>query len=404
VLESAKIENRALHSGDGAYYVVVLPGVERIPLATLRKLEEFVRNRGTVIFTRRLPDKAPGLKAASADQGAADHEEVRKIVARLLAEENFPALLAHDDRDELVDRLWHRYSRDMWLPANMPELGFVHRTVELRGGSAELYFVVNTGNQLRAFPVQFRQTSMRAEIWNPLTGQSEPGQIQPSARGMSAMILSLEPYGSRFVIFSKEIPAPARAETGAALPVELDLSTDWKVRFEDQGQPGHAASQQTFSTLRSWTDDPVTRYYSGVVTYEKEIEISGDWLQEGLGVALRLGDGKAVGRTLGMGFQAQYEGPVREAAVVYVNGKRAGSAWCPPYKVDLTGLLRAGKNTLEIRVGNVAVNYMAGRKLPDYRLLNLRYGERFQAQDMDKVQPVTSGLLGPIHLTATKTN
>ena len=49
-------------------------------------------------------------------------------------------------------------------------------------------------------------------------------------------------------------------------------------------------------------------------------------------------------------------------------------------------------------MSNTAINHMAGRALPDYRLLNLRYGERFQPQDMDKVQPVTSGLLGPIRL------
>jgi hypothetical protein len=33
------------------------------------------------------------------------------------------------------------------------------------------------------------------------------------------------------------------------------------------------------------------------------------------------------------------------------------------------------------------MNYMAGHSLPDYRLFNLRYGERFQPQDMDKIQP-----------------
>ena len=44
------------------------------------------------------------------------------------------------------------------------------------------------------------------------------------------------------------------------------------------------------------------------------------------------------------------------------------------------------------------MNYMAGHSLPDYRLLNLRYGERFQPQDMDKVQAIASGLLGPIRL------
>jgi len=63
-------------------------------------------------------------------------------------------------------------------------------------------------------------------------------------------------------------------------------------------------------------------------------------------------------------------------------------------------LLRAGDNKIRIVVANTAMNYMAGHSLPDYRLLNLRYGERFQAQDMDKVQPMPSGLLETIRLIA----
>src|SRR5262249_49682293 len=60
----------------------------------------------------------------------------------------------------------------------------------------------------------------------------------------------------------------------------------------------------------------------------------------------------------------------------------------------------AGNNHLRILVANSALNYMAGRRLPDYRLLNLRYGERFQAQDMDKVEAIPAGLLGAIRLVA----
>ena len=66
----------------------------------------------------------------------------------------------------------------------------------------------------------------------------------------------------------------------------------------------------------------------------------------------------------------------------------------------MTGLLKPGENRLRIAVGNLALNYMAGHRLPDYRLLNLRYGERFQAQDMDKVRPIPSGLLGTIRIIA----
>ena len=91
---------------------------------------------------------------------------------------------------------------------------------------------------------------------------------------------------------------------------------------------------------------------------------------------------------------------IREAAVIYVNEQRAGSLWCPPYALDVTNELRPGRNKIKIIVANLALNYMAGRRLPDYRLLNLRYGERFQAQDMDKVQAIPSGLFGPIRLFA----
>jgi hypothetical protein len=99
-------------------------------------------------------------------------------------------------------------------------------------------------------------------------------------------------------------------------------------------------------------------------------------------------------------MQTWLDSPIREAAVVYVNDQRAGSIWCPPYALNVSAFLRPGSNKIRIVVANLALNYMAGRRLPDYRLLNLRYGERFQAQDMDKVQPITSGLLGPITLEA----
>jgi hypothetical protein len=43
---------------------------------------------------------------------------------------------------------------------------------------------------------------------------------------------------------------------------------------------------------------------------------------------------------------------------------------------------------------------MAAHALPNYRLLNLRYGTRFEPQDMDKIAPQPSGLLGPVRLVA----
>jgi hypothetical protein len=97
-------------------------------------------------------------------------------------------------------------------------------------------------------------------------------------------------------------------------------------------------------------------------------------------------------------MRALLESPVRESAVVYVNGQKAGSVWHPPYEVDVTHLLHAGPNQVRIVVGNSAINTLAGRAPKSYRLLNLRYGERFVPQDMNNLTPLPSGILGPIRL------
>jgi hypothetical protein len=156
--------------------------------------------------------------------------------------------------------------------------------------------------------------------------------------------------------------------------------------------------------LSSWTENEAARYFSGVATYEKTVSIPESMLGPGIAVRLDLGTGQALkeipGRSTGM--QAWFEGPVREAAVIGINDQPAGHIWCPPYTVDVTKWLQRGENRIRILVANTAVNHMAGRSLPDYRLLNLRYGTRFEPQDMDKIQPVPSGLLGPVRLIAER--
>ncbi|MBV9081143.1 MAG: hypothetical protein JOZ62_00595 [Acidobacteriaceae bacterium] len=98
------------------------------------------------------------------------------------------------------------------------------------------------------------------------------------------------------------------------------------------------------------------------------------------------------------GMRALLESPLREAAVVYINGQRAGSVWHPPYELEVGHLLRPGENRFRIVVGNLAINEIAGKALPNYRLLNLRYDERFQPQGFENIQPLPSGILGPLRL------
>jgi hypothetical protein len=154
--------------------------------------------------------------------------------------------------------------------------------------------------------------------------------------------------------------------------------------------------------LLSWTANPKTLYYSGVATYTKSFDLPAD-ATHGARVILSFGEGKPIQNPPHhMGTQALLNPPIREAAVVLVNGKRAGTLWHPPYELDITPLLKPGSNTLEVRVANTAINERSGTSLPDYRLLWIRYGHRFAPQDMKHLEPVPSGILGAVKLVAEK--
>ena len=84
--------------------------------------------------------------------------------------------------------------------------------------------------------------------------------------------------------------------------------------------------------------------------------------------------------------------------MVFVNGKLAGSVWQPPYEIPVGHLLQPGKNSLRVMVANLAINGLAKGPPANYQELTARFGERFQAQDMANLQPLPSGLLGPIRL------
>lgn len=378
-----KVEKGALALGVNKYKAVILPNVERIPLPTLRKLEEFAKNGGIVIAARRIPNVAPGYKATDAERS-----EIRAIAARLFEGPNAAAHFVADEATQLAPKLNAVMTPDVKLQPAVADIGFIHRHAE----NAEIYFLANSSNQTHRVNATFRVQGLQAELWNPLDGSVAPLATQAATNG-TVLSLELEPYGSRVVLFSKR--ALGKPTTTVATNVApLDLSRDWRVTFGQQ--------QTVMSTLHSWAEDEATRFYSGTATYEKTFTVTDAMLQSGQEVRLDFGPGQAIPeQPRRNGMRAWFDGPIREAAVVYVNGQRAGAMWCPPYTLNVTKLLKRGENQLRIVVGNTAINHLAGQRLPDYKLLTLRYGDRFQPQDMENLQPLPSGLLGTVQLVGT---
>ena len=139
------------------------------------------------------------------------------------------------------------------------------------------------------------------------------------------------------------------------------------------GAPPHVQ----FDKLISWTDsaDDGVMYFSGTATYSKDIVAPAAWFKPRAKVVLDLG-------------------LVKEIAEVSVNGNAVGGIlWKPPYRTDVTSLLKPGKNEIEIKITNLWPNRIIGDQQPNakkqYAWLDYR---PFQAD----TPLLPSGLIGPV--------
>lgn len=389
-----KVSGGALAFGDVKYRVVVLPNLTRIAPAALRTLEAFANDGGILLAVGQAPSEAPGYQTSEADRAA-----VRSLSAKLFTGPNAQGLVVAVD--ELAKTLAQKLRPDVTFARPSPQLGFVHR----RTADADIYFVANTGAEAIATEAEFRRHGGRVEIWNADTGKIVPVQAAAPQGEMTRLALELPPFGAQFVVFSAGTARNDRPSAASAkLPAPLDLSADWDVSFQNAAPEPNPPSAH-YATLKSWTEDTSTHFFSGVATYRKRVEVPATMLAAGVSAVLDFGPGEPTTVAGGaMGMRANFQPPIGDAAVIYVNGARAGSLWCPPYRLDITTHLHAGTNELRIEVANRAVNYLADtahHPLPDYAALNANRtygGNRFQPQDMNRIEIVPSGILRQIRL------
>jgi hypothetical protein len=362
------------------YRVLILPAIERLPLATYQKIEEYARHGGIVIAAHSLPSTAPGLLDAESAS-----RQIQEISQRLFQTKNSPGHFISDET-QLGASLATYLTPDVVLAPRTPRIGFIHRKLQ----TGDLYFIANTSNHSHHVRATFRNSAKHAEWWDPFTGEVSP------VESPAAVDLDLQPYESRLIFFTDFETQRQKSKPAARIRIKtVDLTTDWKATF------GETNKTVSVPALHSWAEDTSFKYYSGQVSYTRTFDLSDKDLSSAMNAVLDFGPGTPVEEPSPPpehSMRAYLEAPVREAAEVYVNGQRAGFVWRPPYTVNVTRFLTAGENSLRIIVGNTAINSLAGRALPSYRLLNQRYGERFTPQDMGNLQPLPSGILGGLRL------
>jgi hypothetical protein len=256
---------------------------------------------------------------------------------------------------------------DYTQPANGSHLEFVHRKL----ANTEIYFVDNRGDQGSKVDATFRVTGKAPELWYAETGKTKPVSYK-IADGRTTVPLDLEAWGTVFVVFRK--PAQSNSYTAPA-PTREELGTvngPWNVSFPpDWGAPPSI----TMDELASWTanSDSGVKYFSGTATYTKTLQVPSTWLSKGAKIWIDLGD-------------------VKNLAQVTINGRSLGIVWHAPYRVDATPAIKAGVNTLTIRVTNAWVNRLIGDQQPGAKQYTFTTFKPYHADS----PLIPSGLLGPV--------
>jgi alpha-L-rhamnosidase/F5/8 type C domain len=342
-----------------SYRVLALdPNSQHMSLPVLRKIRELVQAGAMVAGPK--PVDSPSLSD--------DQAEFRTIADQLWGPGIGNGKVYPGQTEALAD-MQVAPDFEYTKPLAGTNLLCVHRKL----ADGEVYWINNRSDRAESVDATFRIQGKAAEIWHADTGKMEPASYR-IASGRTTVPLRLDPYDAVFVVFRKPAATPSR---GLPQQVETRLATiegAWDVGFPpDRGAP----AKITIDKLISWSDNSDTgvKYFSGTGTYTKTIQAPADWFVAGAQVWLDLGD-------------------VKNLAEVSVNGKPLGILWRRPFRVEATGALKPGANTVQVKVTNLWVNRLIGDQQPNAT----KYTYTTQPFYRDNSPLLPSGLLGPVQI------
>ena len=352
----------------GRYKIIVLPERQTMRPELIKRLYELVNNGGAIYGSA--PRRSPSLsdypdadllvsQMAAGMWGNCDGSKILSVrlgKGRIFCGGGLERALAEINSIPDVDNI------------DVKKIYWSHRTSE----DVEIYFISNQSNETVEFSPRFRQARGKPEFWNPVTGKRKPLPEYSRISGRTSIPLKLYPRQSGFVVF-RDTSSAVKGEINFPEMASLqDLSTQWQVTFDPSAG---GVGLTDFETLTDWTintNDNI-RHYSGTATYRKTIEV-------------KTPPDELVYLDLGA---------LHGMAKVYVNGTDLGIVWSAPWRLDVTSVIKPGKNSIEIDVVNNWANRLIGdaSKQEEDRIT----WTTFQGVTKDTAL-VPSGLLGPVQL------
>lgn len=331
VIQQGRKSDAALHFGPMSYRTLVLCSVKSLQPASAEALRDFVRAGGQLILVDGVPQRS-----LSRGDGAEGDLKVRRVFSDLLR--SFPKRCriteppaAQDDLLPWTKRLLDGLVRDEHLSIDKPDRNVyqIHQKDENR----DIFFFTNSHRtQDASLLVHFPTGSKTPWVWDPETGARSVFPHSNSKRGLHIDLRSLH---SLLLVFE---PEDSNDADGAPVPASKPGSMvarvegPWTATFAPA--PGEKF-ERIFERLHEFgtSTDPQLGTFAGTVTYATTFDSdgSGAWIE-----------------------LPEVNNGITD---VILNGTGVGVNWYgkPLFRID--GILKRGRNQLEIKCTTLLSNY-----------------------------------------------
>ncbi|EHQ30790.1 glycosyl hydrolase [Mucilaginibacter paludis] len=362
-------DGRITLPGGASYGLLVLPGSTKMDPSggglmspeVSDRIKQLV-NEGANILINEDPKAAPGLVSPMLKVGG------------LMTVQGKGRILKGPYQAETFDNIG--LQRDVIATdstgAHALDVAWTHRT----DPEFDIYFISNQQNKQRAVDLSFRIANKIPEMWDPVTGETYQCSEYTNENGRTNLTLRLEPNGSFFIVFRKPSQVTSRkGRNWSDFKSIRSVDGIWQVNFDTKN--GGPDAPVLFTTLTDWSknDIPSIKYYSGTADYMQIVKWNSNLVAHRQ-IWLDLGN-------------------VANTASVTINGIFCGTAWTPPYRVDITKALHTGYNKVHVEVSNTWANRLIGdHALPENKRVTWTTAPfRLEGKPL-----LPAGLLGPVKI------
>jgi hypothetical protein len=285
------------------FRAIVVPSTTVITRTGLERFRAFVKAGGKVIFVGKTPNLV-------VDKSFLAAKEVPDL--------SFATLI--EPSGDITERVIAALPKpDVKLDAEFPRLTYAHRSWR----DADMYLFFNESNKAESRMATISGRG-QAQAWDMGTGEIHAMAAATSEGDSVRFPLVLGPYETKVVVVGplpSGVGAPEPSLVSGNTLTELD--GDWALDLN---------GKQVTTPLKSW-EDLGTQSFAGPATYRKQFTISA--VPAGNRVFLEIAD-------------------VHDYARVKVNGKELEAHAWQPYRWEVTNVVKAGANDLEVEVRTTA--------------------------------------------------